>query len=157
METLCLQKFYGTQKRQCMDLDAMYIDPARMRNRVSTDLWLDFSKPVYYAQSEPGMFNGTRGFFVEVFLNNTYNGLYCMTEKIDRKQLNLKKLKYSADSTTVTQRGALYKASSWSIGTQLGNPNTWGTSTLPAYDNKSESWTAFEVKYPDLGDGEPVE
>lgn len=149
--------FMGLRSDNAWILDAMYIDPARMRNRVSTDLWLDFSKPVYYAQSEPGMFNGTRGFFVEVFLNNTYNGLYCMTEKIDRKQLNLKKLKYSADSSSVTQRGALYKASSWSIGTQLGNPNTWGTSTLPEYNNNSESWTAFEVKYPDLGDGEPVE
>ena len=156
-ESPAYRSFMGLRSDNAWILDAMYIDPARMRNRVSTDLWLDFSKPVYYAQNEPDMFNGTRGFFVEVFLNNTYNGLYCMTEKIDRKQLNLKKLKYSADSTTVTQRGALYKASSWSIGTQLGNPNTWGTSTLPAYDNKSESWTAFEVKYPDLGDGEPAE
>ncbi|MBN2767402.1 MAG: CotH kinase family protein [Paludibacteraceae bacterium] len=151
------RSFMGLRSDNAWILDAMYIDPARMRNRVSTDLWLDFSNPVYYAHLEPSMLNGTRGFYVEVFVNNSYNGLYCMTEKIDRKQLNLKKLKYSSDSSEVTQRGALYKASSWSIGTQLGNPETWGTSVLPSFDNKSESWTAFEVKYPDFGDGEPIE
>lgn len=151
------KSYFGLRSDNNWILDAMYIDPARMRNRVSTDLWLDFSKPTYYAINEPKMINGTRGKFVEVFLNDSYNGLYCMTEKIDRKQLNLRKLKYSADSTVVTQRGALYKASSWSIGTQLGNPITWGTNILPAYDNNSETWTAFDVKYPDLGDGEPID
>jgi len=156
-ETSLDRSFYGLRSDNNWILDAMYIDPGRMRNRVSTDLWNEFSTRPYYAASEPDMVNGTRGNFVEVFINDSYNGLYCMTEKIDRKQLNLKKLKYSADSSTVTQRGALYKADNWSIGTQLGNPITWGVNTLPAYDNKSEYWTAFNVKYPDFGDGEPVE
>jgi len=151
------KSYFGLRSDNNWILDAMFIDPARMRNRVSTDLWLDFSKPTYYAANEPKMINGTRGKFVEVFLNDSYNGLYCMTEKIDRKQLNLRKLKYSPDSTVITQRGALYKASSWSIGTQLGNPITWGTNILPDYDNNSETWTAFDVKYPDLGDGEPID
>jgi hypothetical protein len=156
-ETSLDRSFYGLRSDNNWILDAMYIDPGRMRNRISTDLWNEFSTRPYYAASEPDMVNGTRGKFVEVFINDSYNGLYCMTEKIDRKQLNLKKLKYSADSSTVTQRGALYKADNWSIGTQLGNPITWGVNILPAYDNKSEYWTAFNVKYPDLGDGEPVE
>ncbi|HET7733559.1 MAG TPA: CotH kinase family protein, partial [Paludibacter sp.] len=60
-------------------------------------------------------------------------------------------------STVITQRGGLYKASNWSIGTHLGNPVTWGSNILPAYDNNSETWTAFDNKYPDLGDGEPIE
>jgi len=151
------RSFFGLRNDNNWILDAMYIDPGRMRNRVSTDLWNDFSTRPYYAVDEPNMRNGTQGRFVEVFLNDSYNGLYCMTDKIDRKQLNLKKLKYSIDSTTVTQRGGLYKASNWSIGTQLGNPITWGTNILPDYNNSSETWTAFDVKYPDLGDGEPVE
>ena len=71
-------------------LDAMAADKARMRNRVSTDLWLDFSNKVYYANQEPQVLNGTRGKFVEVFLNDDYYGLFCLTEKIDRKQLKLK-------------------------------------------------------------------
>jgi hypothetical protein len=151
------RSFFGLRSDNNWILDAMYIDPARMRNRVSTDFWLDFSSKPYYAVNEPKMLNGTRGKFVEVFLNDSYNGLYCMTEKIDRKQLNLKKLRYSPDSTIVTQRGGLYKASNWSIGTHLGGEITWGTNILPAYDNKSETWTAFDNKYPDLGDGEPIE
>ncbi|HEY6915950.1 MAG TPA: CotH kinase family protein, partial [Paludibacter sp.] len=151
------RSFFGLRSDNNWILDAMYIDPARMRNRVSTDFWLDFSTKPYYAVNEPKMLNGTRGKFVEVFLNDSYNGLYCMTEKIDRKQLNLKKLRYSPDSTVITQRGGLYKASNWSIGTQLGNSVTWGTNILPAYDNNSETWTAFDNKYPDLGDGEPIE
>ena len=151
------RSFYGLRSDNNWILDAMYIDPGRMRNRVSTDLWNEFSTRPYYAASEPDMVNGTRGNFVEVFINDSYNGLYCMTEKVDRKQLNLKKLKYSTDLSTVTQRGALYKADNWSIGTQLGNPITWGINILPDYDNKSEAWTAFNVKYPDFGDGEPVE
>jgi len=151
------RSFFGLRSDNNWILDAMFIDPGRMRNRVSTDLWNDSSAPTYYAVDEPKMTNGTKGRFVEVFLNDSYNGLYCMTDKIDRKQLNLKKFKYSADLTTVIQRGGLYKASNWSIGTQLGNPITWGTNILPAYNNSSETWTAFDMKYPDLGDGEPVE
>lgn len=151
------RSYFGLRSDNNWVLDAMSIDPGRMRNRVSTDLWNEFSTRPYYAASEPKMINGTHGQFVEVFVNDSYNGLYCMTEKVDRKQLGLRKLKYSADSTTVTQRGALYKADNWSIGTHLGNAITWGTNIMPAYDNKVETWTAFVVKYPDLGDGEPVE
>lgn len=151
------RSFFGLRSDNNWILDAMYIDPARMRNRVSTDFWLDFSTKPYYAVNEPKMINGTRGKFVEVFLNDSYNGLYCMTEKIDRKQLNLKKLRYSPDSTVITQRGGLYKASNWSVGTHLGGEVTWGSNILPAYDNNSETWTAFDNKYPDLGDGEPIE
>ncbi|MDA3854537.1 MAG: CotH kinase family protein [Bacteroidales bacterium] len=156
-KTAMKRSFFGLRSDNSWILDAMFIDPVRSRNRVSTDLWLDFSRPTYYAAEEPKMFNGTRGKFVEVFLDDRYNGLYCMTEKIDRKQLKLKKFKYSDDSTSVTQRGGLYKASSWSVGTHLGSQDTWGSNILPDYNNQSESWTAFDVKYPDLGDGEPVE
>jgi len=153
--------FFGLRSDNNWILDAMYIDPGRMRNRVSTDLWNDFSTRPYYAASEPKMINGTRGHFVEVFLNNSYNGLYCMTEKVDRKQLNLKKLKYSVDSTTVTQRGGLYKADDWSMATLMGSGN-WDyggkvNQPLPAYNNSSVTWSAHEAKYPDVDDGEPIE
>lgn len=153
--------FLGFRSDNNWILDAMYIDPARMRNRVSTDLWHDFSTPPYFKPLEPSARNGTRGSFVEVFLNDSYNGLYCMTEKVDRKQLNIKKFKTDLTTKAVTQRGGMYKASSWSVGTLLGNGN-YGIkngvfATLPAFNNKSETWSAFEVKYPDFGDGEPIE
>ncbi len=153
------RSFLGLRSDNNWILDAMYIDPARMRNRISTDLWNEFATLPYYAPSEPKLRNGTRGKFVEVFLNDSYNGLYCMTEKIDRQQLNLKKLKYNADSTIVTQRGGMYKGSSWTISTLLGKKTSdiFYNATVPMYYNFSENWSGYENKYPDFGDGEPIE
>lgn len=34
--------------------------------------------------------SGTQGVFVDVFVNGGYNGLYCMIDKSDRKQLGLR-------------------------------------------------------------------
>jgi len=153
------RSFMGLRNDNNWILDAMYIDPARMRNRVSTDLWNEFATLPYFSPSEPKLRNGTRGGFVEVFLNDSYNGLYCMTEKIDRKQLNLKKLKYNIDSTVVTQRGGMYKGSDWTIGTLLGKSSCdmFYNATIPVYYNGSETWSGYENKYPDWGDGEPIE
>ena len=41
--------------------------------------------------------NGSEGVFVEVFINGEYHGLYCMTDKINRKLLGLKKAKTNDD------------------------------------------------------------
>ncbi|HOF56418.1 MAG: CotH kinase family protein [Prolixibacteraceae bacterium] len=109
-------------------LDAMYIDHARMRNRLSTDLWIDMNK-VPYLSKEPRAINGTRGYFVEVFLNNSYLGLYCLTERIDRKQLQLSK-----------KEGFSYKASHWSSSTEFVNGNA-------AIDNNSDDWDGWELEY----------
>ena len=152
------RSFFGLRDDNNWILDAMYVDTVRMRNRVSTDLWNDFAVKPYFYESEPKLINGTRGRFVEVFLNDSYHGLYCMTEKLDRKQLKLKKLETSGNPPGVTQRGGLYKGSTWASGTFFGNL-IWDNSshTMPTiYSNNSETWSGFEVKYPDLGDGEPV-
>lgn len=123
-------------------LDAMACDLARMRNRVSTDLWLDFSTPPHYAATEaPDMRNGTRGQFVELFLNDQYWGLYCLTEKIDRKQLQLKKYK---DGKT---RGILYKSYRY---------NNLMTLTDEQPSPQSFTWNNFECSYPDVRKGEPI-
>ncbi|MDR1122408.1 MAG: CotH kinase family protein [Dysgonamonadaceae bacterium] len=153
------RSFFGLRDDNNWILDAAHVDPSRMRNRVSTDLWNDFAVKPYFYESEPKLVNGTRGRFVEVFLNDAWHGLYCMTEKLDRKQLKLKKMESAGNPPSITQRGGLYKASSWTTATFLGN-NWWGGSLHPmsvSYDNNSETWNGFEVKYPDLGDGEPVD
>ena len=151
------RSFFGLRNDNNWILDAMYVDPARMRNRVATDLWNDFSaKPSYYS-AEPDMVNGTRGSFVEIFINDAYQGLYCMTEKIDRKQLKLKKLQDETSPPTI--RGVLYKGKSWTSGTLGGNMYWDGVAhTLStSYSNSSISWNGFEVKYPKLDDGEPID
>lgn len=153
------REFLGYRTDNNWILDAMAVDKACMRNRVSTDLWNDFSHAPYHKKYEPKARTGTRGKFVEVLLNGNYHGIYCMTEKMDRKQLRLKK---SADKSAVnpadTIHGVLYKSSQWTYETFFGhNMIDFGGSykfpnTAPASynnDKKSENWQSFEIKYPD--------
>lgn len=120
-------------------LDAMAVDKARMRNRVSFDLWNDFSTETYIKKDydEEKSFNGTHGVFVELTLNGNYNGLYCLTEKIDRKQLKLKKMKKDI------VHGVLYKAEGWT-GTMFFD--------YEEFDNSSPTWMDWESKYPEIED-----
>ena len=142
------REYFGLRDDNNWILDAMAIDRACMRNRVSTDLWNDFAAYPWYRRNgtEKKARTGTRGRFVEVFLNGKYHGLYCMTEKIDRKQLKLKKYVAETDSTAAEIHGVLYKSSQWCDEVHM----TIGT-TPRAYDNKkrSETWASWEVKYPD--------
>lgn len=153
--------FFGLREDNNWILDAMAIDPGRMRNRVSTDLWNDFSIPPYHFTEEPEAHNGTRGRFVETFLNGKYNGLYCMTEKLDRKQLKLKKIKESDNpSEEATIRGALYKSDQWSYSVFMGheqNSRYYPMTPVDSYYNFLDTWDNWEMQYPDLGDGEPID
>lgn len=133
--------FLGLRSDNSWILDAMSIDKARMRNRISTDLWNDFSTTSYIRALEPTALNGTRGQFVEVFYNHRYQGVYCMTEKIDRKQLQLRKFKNGQ------MRGVLYKTNKW---------NTL-VATSPIPSNAQSIWNGIEISYPNLEDGEPVD
>ena len=133
--------FLGLRSDNSWILDAMSIDKARMRNRISTDLWNDFSTTSYIRAFEPTALNGTRGQFVEVFYNHRYQGVYCMTEKIDRKQLQLRKFKNGQ------MRGVLYKTNKW---------NTL-VATSPVPTNAQSIWNGIEISYPNLEDGEPVD
>lgn len=152
--------FFGLRSDNNWILDAMYIDDACMRNRVATDLWNDFSVRPYYAAKEKKALTGTRGHFVEVFMDGTYHGLYCMTEKLDRKQLKLKKYQ-AADPTvagsTSKVRGLLYKTSSWDYAVHMGHNsgNKYYPGTSPSgYSNTlgHETWYSYELKYPDYAE-----
>ena len=117
-------------------LDAMANDKARMRDRVSRELWNDFSTSSYLVQSGKSSLNCTRGFFVELFVNGSYNGIYCFNERMDRKQLQLKKYKSG------TIHGVLYKSEVWS-----------SLSTMPTpYDNSSSKWGGWLSSYPSVED-----
>lgn len=153
--------FFGLRSDNNWILDAMAIDPGRMRNRVTTDLWNDFSEKPYHFDREPEAHNGTRGRFVEIFLNGSYHGLYCMTEKLDRKQLKLKKLQESpTPGEQPIIRGALYKSSQWSYSVFMGheeNADYFPMTPVRSYNNNSETWDSWEMKYPDIEDGEPID
>lgn len=132
----------GMREDNSWILDAMAVDKARMRNRATMDMWLDFSTPPYYAATEDRLVNGTHGRFVEVFLGDRYWGLYCLTEKVDRKQLRLKKFKDG------TPRGLLYK---------LVKYDDLLVITDPSPSNESFTWQAWECSYPDVRKGEPID
>lgn len=153
------RKILGYRSDNNWILDAMYIDRACMRNRVSTDLWNDYSVKPYYADREKKVRTGTRGEFVEVFLNGSYWGLYCMTEKMDRKQLKLKKYVPASESTTykTEPHGFLYKSKDWSYEVLMGHKpdeRTFPYTEVSKVNNKlgQESWCGFEQKYPDAKD-----
>jgi hypothetical protein len=128
---------FGIREENSWILDAMAIDRIRMRNRVCFDVWNEVSKTPY--QTDFGNRNGTKGEFVEVFINGEYHGLYCMTDKIDRKLLQLKKIKVEDEDITV--RGLLYKGISWESGSKLISYKKANTDT--------DIWNAWELQYPD--------
>ena len=129
----------GIRKENDWILDAMAIDRIRMRNRVCFDIWNEISKTPYKTDFDNR--NGTLGYFVEVYLNGDYHGLYCMTDKIDRKLLGLKKAKEQSDGS-VYVRGVLYKGESWTDATGMS-----GYDTSESFDE--ELWNGWELQYPD--------
>lgn len=159
------RKLLGYRSDNNWILDAMYIDLACMRNRVATDLWNAFECKPYYADREKKVRTGTRGKFVEVILNGQWWGLYCMTEKMDRKQLKLKKFVPASLSTTGENEvhGVLYKSNQWSyevfMGHESNDDNDYKQVIYPhkkVSDYKNilgqETWCEYEFKYPDYED-----
>lgn len=135
--------FLGLRSDNYWILDAMVIDQGRARTRVTMDLWLEFSRKPWYADLEPKMVNGFRGEMVELYVNGLFNGLYCLNERVDRKQLRLKK--YS-DKKGV--QGVMYKSAINSYGTMFS------PSKIKLPDASMFSWNGWEVKYPDSDDAE---
>lgn len=131
------RKFFGFRKDNSWLLDAAQIDMSRVRNRVAMDIWNDFGHKPYYFQQEPKMRNYIRGRFIELFLDDEYRGIFCMTEAIDRSQLKLKK----TDNEGV--HGCLWKGS----GFEYTSFYKYGD-----YSNQSETWGSFEAKYPEVED-----
>lgn len=113
---------------------AMYLEPLRIRTKSSNDLWLQVHKP-YYAQVEPKAVCGTNNEYVELFFNNVYQGVYCLGERVDQKQLRIKEY---TNSTGI--RGELYKGKEWGGATLF--------SFLDDYDMFSIFWSGYKYKYP---------
>ena len=128
----------GIREENSWILDAMAIDRARMRNRVLFDIWNEASVTPWGTKHNNR--NGTQGFFVEVFLNGAYHGLYCMTDKIDRKLLGLKKPIVNDDKVTV--RGLQYKCDNWTTAAVFG-----GYDATARVD--TTYWNGFELKVPE--------
>ena len=139
----------GYRKDDDWILSAEYLDFSRMRNRVLMDLWTTVD-PLPYERDNNYQCNGTQGEFVELFINDGYYGMYCFTDKIDRKKLNLKKTKDATATAAEVKRGMLWKANWECSETYLG-----GYDSLPANDSflwpykASKGAYGWEQKYPD--------
>ncbi|WP_299779957.1 CotH kinase family protein [uncultured Formosa sp.] len=112
-------------------IDALYNEPLRLRSYTANKLWLDIHTPTYLDE-EPDAKSGADVNYVEVFLNGSYNGVYNLSEQVDKKQLELKSNKDDI-------RGELFKG--------VGRGASTFTA-LPNYDNTNELWGGYEVKYP---------
>lgn len=146
------RKFFGLRKDNSWLLDAAQVDFSRVRNRVATDLWNDFATKPYYADREPKALTGTRGQFIEVFLNGEYRGIYCMTEAMDRSQMKLRK--YEEADPLLGIGSPVIHGQLWKSG-GFENAMSWAPPT--PFDNTSETWGSIEVKYPDIEDVNPTD
>lgn len=142
------KKLLGMRKSHYWILDAMASDKARMRNRVSMDLWLNFSRKPWYYEMEPKMINGYQGQMVEVYVNNLAQGIYCLMERVDRKQLKTQKY-----IDTLGVQGAIYKNTKYSL---LSRYYIDPRNPKPDSTDRSGQWDGFEQKEPDWEDGEPI-
>lgn len=93
----------GMRETDSWILDGAAIDYSRMRNRVCFDLWNEMST----LRDGDMLRNGTRGSFCELFVDGEYNGLYCLSDKVNRSLLGLKKTKLEVSGGEV--KGLLYK------------------------------------------------
>ncbi|QTE24328.1 CotH kinase family protein [Polaribacter cellanae] len=127
-------KLAGLRSDDDWILDGLFNEPLRLRSYVATNLWHKIHKP-YYLKKEPKAKSTFRAKFVEVFKNNTYYGIYQLSESVDRKQLKLKK----KDKTEI--RGELFKANSYK-----GGPDF--TKSPENYDNQTIFWNGWVTRYP---------
>lgn len=117
-------------------LDAMYNEPLRIRSKNAHQLWLDIHEP-HYAQQKPNAKSGADVQYVEVFLNGRYNGIYMLSEQIDRKLLKVEHY-YNM------MNGEIYK------GVEHGNANNFWL--LTNYNNANRYWSGYDFKYPKAQD-----
>ena len=89
-------------------LDAMYVDRSRMRNKLSFDLWEKLAQ-IPSASPEESIYPGVQSRYVELFINDSYEGLYNLTEKLDAHMLQFNKYQYEVG-------GVIYKAIEWGNG-----------------------------------------
>ncbi|MFC6223264.1 CotH kinase family protein [Hymenobacter artigasi] len=126
-------KFLGMRTDNKWNLQAMAHEPMRIRSKAANELWQEIHT-IYYKAAEPDAKNGIAISYAEVFVNDEYKGVYALSERIDRKQLKLKK--YNNGIT-----GELYKGFDW------GGAVTFDT--LPPFSNTNETWGGFEYMHPE--------
>ncbi len=133
--TMADTTFLGLRSDDDWNLEAMWSQPLRLRDKVANELWMEMYR-LPYTVSEPDALPGIRMAYADVFINDEYQGIYALTERMDRKQLNLRK--YNGEL-----RGLLYKGN---------GPGAPTFEALLAYDNSQDTWSNYEWVYPNESD-----
>lgn len=123
----------GMHTDDSWNLQAMFNEPLRFLSKTNNDLWRLFHT-IYYIDQEPEAVNGITMKYSEMFMNGQYRGVYAVSEKMNRKQLKLKKHNGNI-------RGELYKGDQWANGAVTFN---W----IGPYNNNYDVWDGFEYKHP---------
>lgn len=118
------KSLFGYKEKQDWILDAIYNDKAKFRNKLSFEIWKDLN---------PDTAISIESHFVELYLNNEYQGLYCLNEKINSEHLDLAAL----------ENAVLYKAVSWGGATSFLFMNATAPPSYTSY------WDGWEQQYPD--------
>ena len=104
-------------------LDAVYRDSSKIRNVLSTELWNEISNDFSNIN--------IKSEFVELFINNKYEGLYVLTEPINRRSLNLNKSSHNDTSIIIKSQQFTYP-----------------TSNMSFSNIENDIYLNFELKYP---------
>ena len=127
--------FLGMRSDDDWNLEAMYNQPLRLRNKIANELWREIYTLPYQA-SEPEAASSVAMEYVDVYVNGEHMGIYALSERVDRKLLGLRK--YNGNL-----RGVLFKGN---------GPGNASFEELPAYDNTLDEWGQFEWVYPNESD-----
>jgi hypothetical protein len=122
--------FLGMYQHHDWMLDGAYMDRSLMRNRVSFEIWDKMQKNA--PEQSDLLPSAIDGRFIELFINNSYCGVYCLSEKTDHIKLGIE---------TGNNHGYLYKAEDWSDATKLEG--------LSDTTRSNRTWAGWELKYPD--------
>lgn len=113
-------------------LDAAAADRSHIRNRMAMDIFTSFARLPYSTDYDQRY--GTVGRFVEVWIEGEYEGLFCLSDPVNRKLLGCKKPQNGL------VRGVLYKCGSYGDGAFLESNGTAPGNT--------DEWNAWTMKYP---------
>jgi len=120
-------------------LDAAYVDPSRIRNKLASDIWnlivqTSNSNNEYILQGE----------FVELYIDQRFQGLYVLKEPVDKKTIH-------AQASDYLVKAAYNQDNVFGIVGTIGITDTsdWGgyQLTYPKVTNYSRIWESLEETY----------
>jgi spore coat protein H len=111
-------------------LDGLWNEPLRIRDFTSHNIWFKIGR---VNKKRDHTKTGISRKYCELFIDGKYLGVYYLGERIDRKQLDLKKHNKQL-------QGELFKGYDWANGVTF--------SGLDNFDNSIGTWSGYKAKYP---------